>query len=193
MTTDDNGTGTDTRPLTPEARARKDAGGMPVVIDGRAWLLCDFVPGLEPCWDRLFDDNFVGGFYAARDVDAAAIRILWHNYDITPREAAALIARAPREELVAAVEVALFGSDRVHKTYSDWARSALLSAGLDPAAVPHAQLRNVLDHLVASGRVIAAADFVTSALAARVRRNFGDPSILDADAGADTDAEAEAP
>lgn len=149
--------------LTPDARGNPGITGTPVEIAGQTWLLADHVPAPEPVWDRLFDDNILSGQYDPEDTNSAAVRLLFVNYNLSPDEAAGLILEAPRPDLIHAVEVALFGPDQVHRTYSDWVLSSLFANGLDPRDVPPEQLRNVLFQLVATGRAVPAEVFISSA------------------------------
>ena len=48
------------------------------------------------------------------------------------------------------------------RTFTAWARSALLANGLDPAKVPAADLAAVLHQLVGTGRAVAHAEFTTA-------------------------------
>lgn len=159
----------------PDPAARKRPGavrGTPVILGGSEWLLADFVPALGRVWDDLYDSNVLEGRYEAADVQRAAVRILWANYDLSADEAVGLVLGADPGSLVGAVEAALFGEARPHRTYSDWAISSLLANGLDPKRVPPESLRDVLDQLVISGRAVAPEEFVTTILYAKERREI---------------------
>lgn len=156
----------------PEARKRPGARGTPVRLGGSDWLLADFVPALGQVWDDLYDSNVLEGRYEAADVQRAAVRLLWANYDLSADEAVGLALGADPGSLVGAVEAALFGESRPHRTYSDWAISSLLANGLDPKRVPPESLRDVLDQLVISGRAVAPDEFVTTLRYARERREI---------------------
>jgi hypothetical protein len=159
----------DGRPLGHEARVRPGARGTPVEVCGAVWLFADYVPKLEPVWGRLFDQNQLAGRYDLGDLNSAAVRLLYANYDLTPGEAADLTLAAPAARLAKAVEAALFGPAEAHRTYTDWALGALYANGLDPASVPACRLRDVLDQLVATGRAVPAARWVSSAEYAAAR------------------------
>lgn len=157
----------------PEARKRPSTvRGTPVRLGGSEWLLADFVPALGQVWDDLYDSNVLQGRYEAVDVQRAAVRLLWANYDLSADEAVGLVLGADPATLVGAVEAALFGEARPHRTYSDWALSALLANGLGPKRVPPESLRDVLDQLVAVGRAVPPESFVTTLQYARERREI---------------------
>lgn len=153
-----------TRPHpTPEARAKGEPAGTPVAFgDGNAWTLADYVPRLEPVWDRIYDDNIRRGVYSPEHIRIAAWLLLRENYELTADEAAELIVRSGPAAMVPAIETALFPMPAlsVERTFSRWAESALWSAGIDPETVP-ARIRNeVLEHLEYSGRVVPRAEFM---------------------------------
>ena len=156
---------------TPDSAAR-DASirGYPVVLaDGRSWLLPDYVPHHAEVWDQLYDDNLIAGRYQLTDVLLAGSRLLQANYDLPDHFAAWLLFKADPEVIVGAVETALFGRRDTLQSWSDWADSSLWSNGIDPATVPPAKLRNVLDQLVATGRAMQHTEFTSAGIAAGKR------------------------
>jgi len=78
-----------------------------------------------------------------------------------------LNAGAAPAELVGRVEAALFGAAQLHRTDSDWARSALRANGLGPRQVPPESLRDVLGQPVDTGRNVPPESFVSTLLYAR--------------------------
>jgi hypothetical protein len=158
--------------LTPDARAKPGISGTPVEIGDETWLLADYIPRLEPVWDRLVDRNALTRSYDHEDTNSAAVRLIFTNYNLSPDEAARLILSAPRPDLVHAVEIAIFGDGESYRGYSDWAKVSLWANAIDPDVLPPAMLRPVLDHLITIGRAVPAADYLSSAQAASVRNSF---------------------
>ncbi len=159
---------------TPDSSARTSSprGTDLVLADGRTWTLTDHVPTFGDTWDRIYDDNLVVGRYDLNDVRLAASRLLLANYDLPADFAAWLVATADVNALVGAVENALFGTPHALRSWSDWAAAALWSNGIDPATIPPALLRLVLDQLVGSGRAMPHAQFTTAGIAAAKRRSL---------------------
>jgi hypothetical protein len=155
--------------LEPHDRTRPRARGTPVAIIDRTWLLADYVPKPDDVWDRLFDQNALSNRYDHVTLRQAGLRLLDANYDLTPDEAVGLIRAADLDDLVTAVEAALFGPAETDNTYSDWVKVSLWSNNINPAAVPPEDRRDVLDYLVRVGRAVPASDYVSSAEAAKVR------------------------
>jgi len=159
-------------PLEPAARVRPDARGTPVMINGAAWLFADYIPAFDRVWDELYDRNLLAGRYDETLVLMAAIRLLVEANDVTPAEAAELIAAVPAEDLVPAVEAGLIGAESDYRSYSDWVISALYANGLDPDRIPAARVRDVMEQLVATGRASPASEFISSAAASKARRGL---------------------
>jgi hypothetical protein len=133
--------------------------------DGRVWPLADYIPAFAACWDRLHDSNFLRGQYELEDVHLAAARLLLANFDLAPEAVATLVAGADPDGLVGAVEDAMFGPERSHVTWSDWALGSLFASGIDPASVPPERLRSVLETLVATGRAVPPGKCISAAAA----------------------------
>ena len=133
--------------------------------DGRVWLLADYIPSIAPCWDSLHDGNYLRGRYALEDVQLAASHLILENFDLTPEAVATLIVGADADALVRAVEDAMFGPERAHVTWSEWALGSLFANGIDPASVPPDRLRGVLVILVATGRTISPGKYISAAVA----------------------------
>ena len=160
-------------PLTPQARQRPDARGTPVEVDGETWLFADYVPDFDEVWDELFDRAHLAGAFDLEQLARAGVRLLYATgYDLTPEVVAAVVCRAPVEQLKAAVEVALFGPERIHRTYADWVLGVFDSNGLDLMRIPPERRRHALDMLVMTGRAVPAAKFVSSVEAAVYRQNM---------------------
>jgi hypothetical protein len=143
-----------------------------VLADGQEWLLADYAPTLSEEWDRLYDGNVVFRKYQAADVRLGAWALLLAGYDLTRAEAATLIIGADLTALVQAVEVALFGPARRHRTYSQWVCASLWSVGVDPDRIPPDMIRPVLEILVATGRTPPEAEFISAAEAAVARAGW---------------------
>lgn len=157
------GRGVGVRELTPLVRRfHSRITGNPILVEGQVWLLADAVPELSPVWDELLDGNVLDGGYDPVTLMTAAYRLLEANYQLTADEGVGLLRTVPLLDLVAPVELAIFGPRREHITYSIWARSALLANGLDPVSIPAADRRHVLDHLVSIGRAKPVTACVTS-------------------------------
>jgi hypothetical protein len=146
--------------------------GTPVTVNGRAWLFADHVRTYEPVWDRLYDSAQLTGHYPLMDVMSAAVRLLYQANDLTPDEAATVVAAADPADLVPAVDRALYGPERSHRTWGQWVESSLLANGLNPATIPPDKVWAVLDMLVMTGRTVPAGKFVSSAEAAAMRRGI---------------------
>ena len=158
---------------TPESRSRgPGVRGTPVELGGATWILADYVPALSEVWDVLHEDNVLLGKYESADVQRAAVRLLFANYELSLDEAVGLVMGVAPADLVAAVEEALFGASQPDRRWSDWVRSSLLANGLDPAKIPPESLRDVLDQLVSCGRAIPAEDFVTAVGYAKKRKSL---------------------
>jgi hypothetical protein len=163
----------DLETLVPELRQRSEAPrGTPVEIAGREWRFADYIPELGPVWGRLYDQNALARHYESGDLRLGAVRLLWANYHLTPDEAVVLIRLTSSEDLVRAVEVAMLGPERVHRTYPDWVVSSFLANGLDLAATPPETRRDVLDQLVMTGRAVPPQEFISSAEAVIYRQSF---------------------
>ena len=162
--------------LTPEDRAHAGpwvSPGTRVPIAGAVWLLADHVPYFEPLWDRLYDAAVLKGSYDVDDVGAAGVRLLLANYDLSAGEVAALVRAANPADLVAALELALFGPTRSHRTYTEWVTLVLLANRIDRADVPPHMLTYLMDYLESAGLAIPAAEFISSAAAVRRRAQLG--------------------
>lgn len=159
-------------PLTPDHRARGAVHGTPVEIEGQTWVFAGCVPRPEPVWDAVYDHNVLAGRYDLPVVYMAAIRLLDRNYEVSPEEAADLVVKAEVPSLVGAVEAAIFGPTPAYRGYSDWVASACWANGVDPDAVPPERMRHVLDQLVATGRAVPAAQFISSVEAAQLRADL---------------------
>jgi hypothetical protein len=94
------------------------------------------------------------------------------NYDLEPGEAADLTLAAPTEQLVRAVEAALF-LERNPIRWDEWAAAAMHANGIDPASVPGPILHIVLHHLVETRRAVAAGEVVDSISARSQLSSFG--------------------
>ena len=155
----------------PESAARcKDPVGTEVTLaDGRVWALADYIPADGPVWDRLYDGNLLAGRYQVDDVLLGASRLLMEHYDLTPDFVGWLLVGADLDDLVRAVEGALFGPRHEYRGYSHWEQAALLANGIDPATVPRPMRRAVLGHLVAAGRVVPHSEYTSAGKGAAKR------------------------
>ena len=156
---------------TPESTARcPDPIGTEVELaDGRVWTLADYTPADGGVWDRLYDGNILAGHYPLDEVLLGAARLLIEHYDLPVDFAAWLVAGADPDDLVVAVEAALFGPPHEYRGYSHWADGALLANGIDPAAVPRPMRRAVLGHLVAAGRAVPHSEYTSAGKGAAKR------------------------
>ena len=153
---------------TPESAARcEDPVGTDVTLaDGRVWYLAPYIPAYGPVWDELYDGNIVYGRYQMADVLLASSRLLLEHYDLPHDFAAWLLIGADRDDLVRAIEWALFGGKNELLGYSDWAEGSLWANGIDPATVPPRIRRRVLEQLVATGRAVPHIEFTSAGKAA---------------------------
>ncbi len=156
--------------LCPERREYEGASGTPAVLsDGQTWLLADggLRNALDGLRDRIDDEARLRGDVSMLDVSEAAGTLLRANYRLSIDEAADLVFGAPDgDALTAAVLAALFGPPAPRRTYTNWATSALLANGIDPASIPGDLRPHVLAQLVRTGRAIPVDEFVDSAVAA---------------------------
>jgi hypothetical protein len=158
-----------TLPLDPDCRALEGARGTPAVLgDGLTWLLAEggLNNSLDPVRDRLWDDSALSGKVDVGEVQEAAWVLLMANYELAPEEAADLIDGADPAALTDAVVAAMFGPEPGHRTYTEWATSALMANGLDPARVPTAMMPAVLKQLVDCRRCVPATEWIDSSIAA---------------------------
>ena len=159
---------------TPESAARcGDPVGTEVTLaDGRVWTLAPYIPAYGLVWDELYDGNIVFGRYQLADVLLGAARLLLEHYDLPLDFAAWLLLGADPDDLVRAIEWALFGGQKECRSYSDWAEGAFWANGIDPATVPPQIRRRVLDQLVATGRAVPHLDYTSAGKAAVKRANL---------------------
>ena len=152
-------------PVEPRPR-RRAMPGPPLESLGRTWILpaLGLAPGFQAERDRMYDDVTIGGRVSTLDVNRVACALLLLNHDLRPDELARVVQGADRAELVDAVVGCLLPLDLPDdaRTFTTWARSALLANGLDPAKVPPADLAAVLHQLVATGRAVTHAEFTAA-------------------------------
>ena len=172
-----------TFPADPESR-RIDPNhrGVPITLgDGKEWILPlrRLGPDMAEARDEVADFVFL-----RRKVDDAvatrlygmAMCLITRAYELSPAEAAVLLLGADQADLFCAVTTALAmppDDDRsTRRTYSDWLRSGLLANGLVPERIPEADLPFVVKHLVATGRMVPADAFVSSAISSKIRSDL---------------------
>jgi hypothetical protein len=139
------------------------ATGLPYEIGGRVWILPDFVPEFADVWNAVYDANLLAGSYDRGDLRACGLRLIEANYALPLDDILTVVWSCDPRELVPAVEVALFGPEKTRRTWTSWARSSLLAAGLRPNEIHPADLRDVLAQLVATGRAVPAEKWISSA------------------------------
>jgi hypothetical protein len=149
--------------------------GTPAVLaGGGTWILADL--GLSRLLngprDRLFDDMILSSAVDMADVYLAAWYLLLANYNLSGAEVEALLGGADPGPLKEAVLDALFGPEAPRRTYSAWARAALVANGLDPAEIRGDDLPHVLAMLVRAGRAVPTAEYVESAEAVAERKRI---------------------
>jgi hypothetical protein len=133
-----------------------------VMGDGRTWILAllGLSPALDEVRDRMFEDLAMDGGATFADILMVCYCALQANYVLSDREAFALIAATPPEsivdEILECVIPSLFGGDR---SYTHWARSALLKNGIAPESLPPSDMPHVLHHLVAAGQALPPSRF----------------------------------
>lgn len=159
-------------PVSRRIEVRASEQGTPVVIHGETWMLSNYVPALGPVWDRLYDDNTLRGGYRLDDLQLAAFRLIQNAYHLTTDEAVALVRAADPADVMHSVETALFGGHENYHGYSEYVRVTLWANAIDPAVIPPAMVRPVMDYLVRVGRALPPAAFVSSLEAAAVRQSF---------------------
>ena len=114
--------------------------------------------------DSLYDDLTVYQEVGVRDIKECAYLMLNAAYFLTPEETVAILEGAEFKALADAVIDGIFVDTfaEADMTYTKWARSALLSNGIDPAKLPKEDTPGVLRHLVETHRAIPLADFTAA-------------------------------
>jgi hypothetical protein len=161
--------------ITPEAREKEGASGVPVMLaDGRTWLLCDggLCNALDGLRDEIDDQARLRGAVDITLIRGAAFTMLRSNYLLSDAEAADLILGAEVQPLTDAVSIAFFGDPDGRQTFTVWAAASFLANNIDPANVPYHLRQHVLDILVQTHRTIPASKFIESAIAAPRYREF---------------------
>ena len=156
-------------PPSPETRSLDGARGVPVVLgDGKEWLLArgGLAPVLDGFRDKLDDQARLRGEVQMADVYDVASALLLDNYDLDLNELAALLAGADPDQLADRVMTALFGDPNPRRTWTNWARSALIANGLIPESIEPETLPFVLDQLVSTRRALPPGKWIDSAVAA---------------------------
>jgi hypothetical protein len=149
----------------PDDRLKPGATGTRYPIGPAELLLPEFVPEFAECWDRVYDGRFLAGSYDAADLRACVMHLVLVNYDVSLDEALGAAVLAHPDELVAPVEAALYSPPEGARarTWSRWARASLIAGGIRPDTVHPADLQDVLDVLVMTGRTVPPERFVGSA------------------------------
>lgn len=160
--------------IEPRDRAKGKIKGVPVELAGREWLLPETIIGraFDAIRDRLFDDSTLTGQVDRWMIRIAAATLLGINYQLSKAEAAALLDTADDAKLTKATMDALMGPDDALRSFSSWARSALLANGLDPRAIPAEDLNFVLFQLVATGRAVTLDGYCHASIAVAERREL---------------------
>lgn len=124
--------------------------------------------------DGLYDEIEISGKVAPKDIRAIAWMAITANYALTPEQTIAILEAVDARELMEAVVSTAFVHESPDhtRTYTNWARSALIANGLDPATVSKDDMPHVLHQLVATGRAIAHQEFTAAAEHANVRREI---------------------
>ncbi|MDQ3168428.1 MAG: hypothetical protein M3P94_07245 [Chloroflexota bacterium] len=164
-----------TEPTSPVSQRRRTGTpvGPTVMIDGHEWHL--FPAGLAPIVaaerDRLYDDWVVKQSVQMEDIRLVAYYALHTNYYLSEADVARLVWVANPDELVAATMESLFPT-AYRRTWSAWARSALLANGLKPESIAGEDLPHVLAQLVQTGRAVACEVYTEADEAMAARRGF---------------------
>lgn len=146
--------------------------GVPIVLgEFGTWTLPYALtqPSIDDLRDAIFDRYILKEQVIVGDISLAACRLLRVNYDISPEDAGLVLRSAVQADLAEAVWACLIGETSNHRTYSQWVRSSLYTAGLDPAKIPPRELGHVLRHLEMSGRVEPKQTFISSVEAKIIR------------------------
>jgi hypothetical protein len=170
--------------LCESGRRRATARGRPVrLADGCEWLLASPTfracpdhltqPSVDRVLDQIIDKLALGEDLSLEEIWEAARILLRANYDLQDNEVVALLSVAPGLEaqaLADAVLDALFGSDEITRTYTDWVRASLLANGLAASELSARDLPNVLAILVSTHRTIPLTQFTDACRAASERK-----------------------
>lgn len=169
---------TRTNPTPDPASSARDAQipGRTIRSGGHRWTLAalGLARSITAARDSLHDDIAISQDVAIRDVQECAYAMILANYDLAAIEIATIIAGADRAELIAAVRhnahIHDYADDEA--TYTQWARSALIANGIDPARLARDDSAHVLRQLVATGRAMPLEDFTGAAAFAQARANL---------------------
>ena len=160
----------------PQDRERRpDTSGVAIEVEGKTWTLAR--PGLAVDQDlaailnQIHDSAVIRSSIPVRETRSLAFYLLVENYRLVPDEARRIVWQADPTRLAQAVYEAVIPPP-IRRTYTAWARSALLANGLVPEKVPPDDLANVLRHLVETERAISREDFTEAGEAAQVRAGF---------------------
>ena len=163
------------RPTNPEERARDNITGLGITCQGHEWLLpyAQLAPALDSTRDRIYHAMMTTRQVCLRDIWNIARVLLHWNYRLTPEEASAIVQGFDQAELVDAIVLTTMCT-RTHYeiTYSQWLRSALHAAGLDPEKIPGECLGDVIQHLINTKRITPAEDMVSFHVIDKTRREI---------------------
>jgi hypothetical protein len=167
---------------TPQSRAKGEPDGIPVVFgDGQTWMIPRFglAKGLTSMRDEVFESLLIKRSISHADVRAAAYYGLAVNYDLSDTEIREIIQATDPGTIAEVICESLIPLEPARRTFTAWARSALLANGLMPSEVPAEDLPHVLDQLVRTGRAVKLADYTDVGRGVAARANLIDMLTTD--------------
>lgn len=161
----------------PATRARSPRpAGVDLPSAGVTWTLArpGLAPDMEDLLNALHDHAELSQSVRVIDARTMAYFMLHANYRLEPEEAARIVAEADPDELAEAVYQAAIARP-ARRTYTAWARSALIAGGVRPDDVdriPPDLVPFVLAHLEYAERVIPRKDFTEAGEASQAFAGF---------------------
>ena len=128
-------------------------------------------PLLDEVRDRVYDLWVLRSTIDLRDAQVVAFYALHTNYRLDDEEARAIVLAANPDELAQAAIECLF-PQKARRTYTSWARSALLACGLKPEDIPAEDLPHVLAHLEGKDRILPASEYTEADEYMATRKGF---------------------
>jgi hypothetical protein len=156
-------------PFTPNDRKLGNPAGIAIRLgDGQEWIVArlGLARGMGEIRESIYASWSIDQVVRYEDVMATLWYGLEVNYALEPEEIRELLDCTDFHAVAAQAAEAALPWPSVRRTFTDWARAALMSNGLNPADVPAVDLPHVLDALVATGRAPDPAEWTDAGRAA---------------------------